>query len=979
MPVRAALEEIRRRTGGDLRVDDLSRVLYSTDASIYKAEPYGVLLPRTLDELHAAVEVAAAHGLPLLARGSGSSLAGQAVNRALILDLSRHLNRVLEVDRERRTARVEPGVVLDDLNRRVEPFGLKYGPDPASADRATMGGVVSNNSTGAHSIQFGMTADHIREMGVILSDGSTARFGALALDALPAKRAVAGLEGRIYTEIAGLIEEPANRQAVLGGTPRHWRRCGGYNLDRFVGPGPSFRWPEAGQSERRFNLSKLVCGGEGGLAVITDLTVDLVPTAAATALAVVHFDRLRDALSAVPAILEVGPSAVELLDNLALSLCREVPAYARRLASFLEGRPDCLLIVELEGERPAELASRIDRLAIHLGRSAVGATAVTPVLEPARQRNVWAVRKAGLGLLMSVKGDHKPIPFIEDAAVPVEHLADYVGEVQRFCAERGTGVAYYAHASAGCVHIRPLVDTKRAEEIAKLPEILSFSVELLRGYGGSLSSEHGDGRARSWINERFFGPELYALYRRVKQAFDPRGILNPGSVVEGPAMTENLRYGAHYRAELPVLELDWRDQRGFDRAVEMCNGAGVCRKDSGTMCPSFMVTREEEHSTRGRANALRAVLSGDLAPEELTGRRLYEVLDLCVSCKACKAECPSSVDMARIKTEFLAGFHRAHGEPMRDRLFAHAAEAGRWLSGPAAPLANRLLASAPARWMSEKVVGLSRHRPPPSFARRSFDNWWNRRAPRSEASAGRVVLFVDTFSNYQHPETAVAATELLEAAGFEVVPSRHGCCGRPALSKGLVGEARAAARETLRALAPFANDGVPIVGLEPSCLLTLRDEVHYLLPDDPRTTRVAAHAQLLDEFLDGLSGAGLLRLEFDARPRMLLLHGHCHQKALAGTAASHRVLSLPSGWEVSEVDSGCCGMAGSFGYEREHYAWSVAMAERSLLPAVREADAETWIVAAGTSCREQIRHLGRRRALHPAEALRQALASPATG
>jgi FAD/FMN-containing dehydrogenase/Fe-S oxidoreductase len=983
--IESALAEIGRRVGGELRLDDYSRVLYSTDASIYRVEPYGVLLPRSVEDLHATVEVAAEHGLPLLPRGGGSSLAGQAVNRALVVDTSQHLDRVLEVDREQRTARVEPGVVLDALNRLLRPMGLQYGPDPASSDRATLGGVVSNNSTGSHSIQYGMTADHVLEMGVILADGSTARFAPVEPEGLAAKRAAPGLEGRIYGAIAGLVADPAHREVVCRATPRHWRRCGGYNLDRFVASvadpamdpvmdrAPSFHWPPHGARDTRFNLSKLVCGGEGGLAVITDLTLGLVPTPVATALAVVHFDRLRDALDAVPLILEVDPAAVELLDHLTLSLCRGVPAFARRLGTFLEGSPDCVLVVELQGERELELRSRIDRLAMHLGRSATGATAVTPVLEPERQSNVWAVRKAGLGLLMSIKGDHKPIPFIEDAAVPVEHLADYVSEVRRFCSERGTAVAYYAHASAGCVHVRPLINTKAAEEIAKLPEILSFSVELLRGFGGSLSSEHGDGRARSWINERFFGPELYDLYRQVKRAFDPAGLLNPGTVVEGPEMTASLRYGTSYQAALPELHLDWRDQQGFDRAVEMCNGAGVCRKDSGTMCPSFMVTREEEHSTRGRANALRAALAGALPADELTGRRMYEVLDLCVGCKACKAECPSSVDMARIKVEFLAGYHRANGVSLRDQLFAQAAGSGRLLSGAMAPLVNGLLASGPVRWVGEKTLGLARRRPMPRFARRSFDEWWDRRAASGGGRSGKVVLFVDTFSNYQHPEIAIAAAELLESAGFEVVPSRHGCCGRPAISKGLVEEARLAARQTLEALAPHAEAGLPIVGLEPSCLLTLRDELLYLLPDDPRVEAVAARAQLLDEFLDGLAGAGRLALEFDSRPRQILLHGHCHQKALAGTGASRRVLALPPGWEVSEVDSGCCGMAGSFGYEREHYDLSVAMAERSLLPAVRAADPETWVVAAGTSCREQIRHVGRRRALHPAEALRSAL------
>ncbi|MDX1500758.1 MAG: FAD-linked oxidase C-terminal domain-containing protein [Thermoanaerobaculia bacterium] len=978
-----ALAQIDHRTGGGLRTDRLSRVLYSTDASIYQVEPVAVLLPRSVEEVHAAVEVALENDLPVLVRGAGSSLAGQAVNRALVLDTTRHLDRILELDRDRRTVRVEPGIVLDELNRRLAPSGLQFGPDPASSDRAALGGVVSNNSTGAHSILYGMTADHVLEMGVILSDGSAARLAPLDARALATKRAGTGLEARITDRLAALVEDPAGREVVLAATPRHWRRCGGYNLDRLVAPDdterPSFRWPRSGEPDRRFNLARLVCGGEGGLAVITDVTLGLVPRPAATALALVSFDRLGDAMAAVPALLECEPAAVELLDRMAIRLCRGVPRYARLLAGFLEGDPDCVLIVEMAGERPAELAGRIDRLAMHAGR-ATAAAGVTPVLDPARQADVWTVRKVGLGLLMSRKGDKKPIPFIEDAAVPVEHLAAYVAEIDRFCGERGTEVAYYGHASAGCVHVRPLVDTKRAEELAKLQEITAFSVELLRGHGGSLSSEHGDGRVRSWINERFFGPDLYRLYRRVKEIFDPRNLFNPGTVVNGPPVDEGLRFGAGYRSLPVATRSDWSDELGFDRAVEMCNGAGVCRKTTGTMCPSFMVTREEEHSTRGRANALRAVLSGRLPASELTGRRLYDAMDLCISCKGCKAECPSSVDMARIKTEFLAGYHAARGVPVRDRLFGGIGTAARALAGPMAPAVNALLGAGPSRWLVERALGVSSRRPPPRFARRPWEAWWRRRGGShvsTEDSRGRVVLLVDTFANYLHPEVGIAATELIEAAGFEVIPSRHGCCGRPMLSKGLVEEARVAVRATLRALAPAAESGLPIVGLEPSCLLTLRDEARWLLPGDPRVAPVAARAQLFEEWIAAHAGPDRRPLPFAGPPRRLLLHGHCHQKALAGTGAARHALTLPPGWQVEEVDSGCCGMAGSFGYEREHYELSIAMAERRLAPAVRDADRDTLVVAGGTSCREQIVHTTGRRPLHPAQALRLALPAKA--
>ena len=966
------LNDIQKQVDGELRSDTTSRTLYSTDASIYQLVPYGVLIPRTMDDVQAAVETAARYRMPLLPRTAGSSLAGQAVNEALVVDFTRHLDGVLELNAEEQWVRVQPGIVLDELNLFLRPYGLQFGPDPASSNRACLGGIVSNNSTGSHSIVYGMTADHVLEMNVILSDGSTAHFGPVDEAALGRRLERKGLEGDIYRGIHHLVTQPENQEAIRAGTPRHWRRCGGYNLDRFVGDGVSFRWPQ----DDRFNLARLVCGAEGSLAVITDVTLNLVPLPQRTALAILHFDSLQQALVAVEAILEVEPSAVELLDQLGLALCRDVPEYARLLDSFVQGDPHCLLITEFYGESERELRAQIERLEKHLRRQKAGVLAVTPVLDPAQQAHVWKVRKVGLGLLMSIKGDHKPIPFIEDAAVPVAHLADYVGQVERFCNDLGTNVAYYAHASAGCVHIRPLINTKDAQDVAKLPAITRFSAELLGQYGGSLSSEHGDGRARSWLNRSFFGAELYELYCQVKQTFDPEAILNPGTVVEAEPMTEKLRYGAAYDV-IPVRErLDFSADLGFHRAVEMCNGAGICRKrTTGTMCPSFMVTREEEHSTRGRANMLRAALSGRLPEEAFTSPRMYEVMDLCIECKACKAECPSSVDMAKIKFEWLGHYHDAHGTPLRARLFGDIARLSRLSSGPLAPLANRMLHSPLVRGALEKTVGLSRQRPLPPFAREPFTTWYRRhQAARSSRHAlRRVVLFNDTFNTYNDPHVAIAAAEFLEAAGYDVLLPGHTCCGRPAISKGLVEQARALAAETVTRLAPFAEEGIPIVGLEPSCLLSLRDEYLSLLPEDPRAELVADHAHTFEEFVADLAAQGELDLTFTTTQRQLLLHGHCHQKALVGTGPSKQVLTLPQNYRVEEVDSGCCGMAGSFGYEAEHYDISLSMGERRLFPAVRNAGAETVVVAAGTSCRHQVEHATGKRALHPAEVLREAL------
>ncbi|MGD2079062.1 MAG: FAD-linked oxidase C-terminal domain-containing protein, partial [Chloroflexota bacterium] len=735
--VTAFMAELGKNSSGDVRTDDYSRLLYSTDASIYQVMPYGVFFPQTVEDVHAAMTLADSYEMPVLARTAGSSLVGQAINEALIMDFTRHLDQVLELNLEEQWVKVQPGIVLDELNAYLRPHGLQFGPDPASSNRAAMGGIVSNNSTGAHSILYGMTADHVLEMSVILSDASMTQFGPLEPAGLEGKLQLDGFEGDIYRDILALTGDPENQAVIRERTPRHWRRCGGYNLDRLIPEnGLAFKVPR----DPRFNLAKLVSGAEGTLAVMTDIKLNLVPLPKMTALAIVHFDDLNTALSAVPMMLEVGPTAVELLDNLGLTMCRDVPEYARLLSTFVQGQPNCVLITEFYGESESELKAKVERLEKHMTQHKAGQTSITPAFDKKLQGNVWTVRKVGLGLMMSIKGDHKPIPFIEDAAVPPEHLADYVTKVETFCNDIGTNVAYYAHASAGCIHIRPLINTKQANEVAKLPQITRFSVDLLRGFGGSYSSEHGDGRARSWLNEHFFGPELFGLYKNVKQAFDPRSILNPGNIVDSASMTTNLRYGEQYAVEPIVPHIDFSEDMGFDRAVEMCNGAAVCRKRTmGTMCPSFMVTREEEHSTRGRANALRAALSGKLPPGSLTSKRMYEVMDLCIECKSCKAECPSSVDMAKIKFEFLAQYYEANGVPLRARLFGHIGTLNRLGSGVLAPAANWAMRNGALRAIAESALGISAQRELPPFARHEFASWFKRREQNGRATPAGMV------------------------------------------------------------------------------------------------------------------------------------------------------------------------------------------------------------------------------------------------
>lgn len=930
-----------------LRLDAMTRALYATDGSMYQIEPLAVLVPRHRDDVLAAIEAAAAFSLPVLPRGAGSSLAGSAVGAALVIDTTRHLDAMIELDTEAQTVTVEPGLVLDQLNARLAPHGLTVGPDPASSSRATLGGMVGTNATGAHSIRYGSVVDHLVSAEAVLPDGTPLRFAALDAHGWAHKTRLAGREGDLYRDLDALVAETG--ETVRRDTPAHWRRAGGYRLERLLDPA-------------RRNLAELLCGSEGTMAFTTELTLSLVRKPLRTALAVVHFETRRAALEATAHILETDPSAVELFDRVAIHRARAVAEYRPKL-HFVQGDPAALLFVEYEGDSQAELADRLAGLARHLGPGAV----ITECLADAQLSDVWAIRKGGLGLAMSARLPTQALAFIEDAAVPVEHLPDYVGRLEAVLAEYGTDAVVYAHASAGCLHIRPFLDTTKPQDIEAMAAIATASADLVKEYGGILASEHGDGLARSWLAQRFYGDALYDAYRRARRAFDPEGRFNPGRVVEAPPMTENLRQPPGYDP-LPILtEFDWRDQGGLVGAVERCNGNGACRKrDIGTMCPSFMVTREEKDSTRGRANALRNVLSGALPPDALTSDAMAEVMDLCVSCKACQAECPSQVDLAALKSEWQAQVWKTRKPPLRARLFAHFPRIARRLAGPLAPVAN-LAARLPGNKAALKRLGIAPNRALPPFARRPFSE--DEVAP---TGGEPVVLYADTFARFHEPEIARAAVAVLSAAGFAVTVPPYRCCGRTLISKGFLSDARVRVRALLDVLAPHAEAGTPIVGLEPSCLLTLRDEARRLLPDDPRVETVAARALTFEEFVaahadrfEALAPASVASGD-GAAPRALL-HGHCHQKALSGV--SHGVACLAAaGFAAEPLDAGCCGMAGSFGYEAEHEAASRAMGERVLAPAVRAAP-EAMVVAAGTSCRAQIADLTGRRALHPAEAL----------
>ena len=947
-------QELKKVVSGEVRFDAFSKVLYSTDASIYQMEPIGVVIPRDKDDVLALMEVARKNRIPILPRCGGTSLAGQAVNHAIVIDFSKYMDGILEVNPEERWARVEPGVVLDHLNRHLVPVGLKYAPDPATSDRSCVGGSIGNNTCGSHSVLYGKTIDHVIGVNVVLSDGTEARFRSLEGTELEGKMAGEGLESEIYRQVNSITQQ--NRAEIVARYPKIMRRVGGYNLDQFLEDGS-------------VNLARMVVGSEGTLCVVTEAQVNLVPRPKMTALAVAHFKDIAEACDATPAILLHQPSAVELVGKMLLDRTRESVGFTRNM-TFIEGEPGAILIVEFYGESEAELSPKLEALKRDLERQGLGYACVN-FLDRAAQANVWAIRRAGLGLLMSIRGDAKPIPFVEDTAVDPERLGEYVRRFDQIVRNYGTEAGYYGHASVGCVHIRPLISLKSPDGVNTMVSIASEIGDLVKEFGGSLSGEHGDGIVRGVWTEKMFGPTIYQAFREVKGAFDPQGIINPGKIIDCPSMTENLRYGSSYRAISPPVLMDFSSDYGYDGTVEMCNGMGACRKMNGTMCPSYMVTKEEEHSTRGRANLLRAVLSGTLPYDTLTSHRLYEALDLCLECKGCKGECPSAVDMAKLKYEFLHHYNKANGLPLRARIFAHISILNR-LGCRFAPLSNWGAKLPGMRALLQRTLGIHANRPLPSFARHTLPTWFKGHLPIGTGEKGSVVLFNDTFMNYNIPQVGIATVEVLERAGYRVILANGRCCGRPMISKGLLEEVKANAHHNVAMLAPYVRQGVPIVGCEPSCLLTLRDEYPDLLGDQA-SKEVAANSYLIDEFLDQLRERGELALEFSNLPKKVLFHGHCHQKALIGTAASLRTLRLPPNYQVEEVNSGCCGMAGAFGFEKEHYDISMAIGRQVLFPAVESKERDWEVAVAGISCRQQVEHGTGRRARHLIEVLRDAV------
>jgi len=950
--------DLRRTVEGEVRFDEYSQLLYATDGSIYQARPAGVVIPRSVDDVRETVGIAAEHDVPVMPRGAGSSLAGQAVGPGcIILDFSKFMDQIVEIDDEAQQATVQPGVVQDDLDDALAEYGLKFAPDPASSNRATVGGGIGNNSTGAHSVRYGITDAYTEECRVVLSDRSVIHTREIVLDSDEWASVVEkdDREAAIYEAVRAVVE--GNEAEIEERYPALKRRVSGYNLDRVI--------YENDAGERCINLSKLMVGSEGTLGVLVEATVGLVSKPEETALALYCFDDLIHALRAVPKALEHDVSAVELMDEEVFRLARESDGYAEYAAVVPDGTAAALMI-----EWDSELVDDFEAAVSELNERFVADGDAFDVIEAyseADQSDIWKLRKAAIPLLMSLEGDPKPYPFIEDATVPPAELAEYVQKFQAVLEDHDTTAAYFAHAGSGTLHIRPILNLKEDDGVQKLHSITDAVTDLVLEHHGAFSGEHGDGMARTEFNPKMYGPDLWAAFKEIKTAFDPDWIFHPGNVVyrDGPDdigpdsergvgadNRENLRYGVGYQSIEPQTALDFTDDGGFAHLVELCNGCGTCRQSGNdTMCPTYRASKDEMETTRGRANLLRAAISGELSEEELYTREFQEeVLDLCVGCKGCMNDCPTGVDLAKLKAEVKHHYHQEEGSSLRARLFADIDQLSA-VGSRFAPVSNWLQAIPGGRTILEHAIGIAAERQLPSFTRQTFRKWMANRSPSvSEPEAEhKVLVFPDTFTNYSYPGPGKAAVRVLEAAGIHVaLPEDIGPSGRAAFSKGFLDEARKRARHNVDVLTPYIRDGWSVIFVEPSDVAMFHDEYGDLLDGDD-VLEVGANTYGVFEFLAtfGLDD----QLPIDEAAGTLTYHGHCNQKAL--NEAEHVETVLESlGFDVDFLDSGCCGMAGSFGYEAEHYDLSRAIG-RILYRQVDESQGDR-VVAPGASCRSQL-------------------------
>jgi len=947
------IDELERSINGEVLRDEISLGMYSTDASFYQIKPLAVILPLDEADVKKAVKIAHDHKLKILPRGGGTSLAGQTVGEALVIDFSKYMNKILEFNEKERWVRVQPGLVRDELNEEMAKYKLHFAPDPATTSRANVGGMVGNNSSGTKSILYGKTVDHILEAKVLLADSSELLLKEYSQDEFAKKAAQDNREGNIYRTFKAIIDK--NKEEIKERFPKVMRRVGGYNLDEFV-------------YTDRWNLAKLVTGSEGTLAVTLELKINLEPLPKYKSVAVVHFADLLEAIRAVQPMLPFRPSAVEIIDRTVLRLSAE-NLTTKQLCHFIENDPAAILIVEFYDDSYESSMERPRQMIEKLREQKLGYA--YPIFPDGKAfDDVWALRRKGLGLMMGIKGEKKALSFIEDSAIPIPVLPEYIDQVLKICAKHNTEVSMYAHASVGVIHVQPLLDLRDEQDIENLKRITDETFDLVVKYGGSWSGEHGDGLVRSAYNERFFGPRLYEELRNIKKLFDPENLMNPGKIVDAQTIEHNLRYGTSYSDQQVATTFQYRAENSFRESVHMCTGVGECRKIlGGTMCPSFKATRDEEHSTRGRANALRLAMSGQLGKDGLTSKRLHEVMDLCLSCKACKSECPSNVDMAKMKGDVQQLYYDEHGITLRDRLIRDSSKAASVLSGALSGIVNFVQHSGLFRTLMQKFAGFDRRRLLPEYAGEPFYKWFEKNGNQVKDAKKRVVLFADTYLNFHEPQIGISALQLLNSCGYEVLLANVGCCQRPKISHGFLREAKEGGTETAKKLVKYFEEGLTIVVCEPSCASALNDDLPDLIEDKNLASQLKERVVMIDTFLASEIESGVLKKSFESVVGDILIHGHCHQKALYGTKTMKDVFQKTNK-NAGEIPSGCCGMAGSFGYEEEHYEISRKIGDQVLFPAVKSMKAGTTLVANGFSCRHQIEHFTGVKPKHWVEVIR---------
>ena len=973
----SGLRQLAGQLEGELHSDETMRRLYSTDASEYQELPVAVAIPKSEADVRRLLAFALQNGLGLVPRAAGTSLAGQVVGNGLVVDMGRHLNSILGYDAALRKVRVQPGVVRDDLNLFLKPHGVFFTPETSTANRAMIGGMVGNNSCGANSIVFGTTREHLVSARGLLSDGSEVTFGPLSPDEFAAKcDAPESMETRIYRFVRDLLSDSKNRALIRENYPKPsvTRRNTGYALDQLM---DCAVFDPA--SDKPFNLCRLLAGSEGTLFLGVEFELHCEPLPPAGALMCAHFESVDDSLKATVIAMSHRPFGCELIDRHILECTKTNLTHAQN-RSFVQGDPGAVLIVEFRHADRAHIEEEMQ--ALELALRAAGLGYAFPVLWGEESNKVWNLRRAGQGLMNNVPGDAKPRDLVEDTAVAVEDLPAYIQEFDALMEQKyGIRCVYYAHAGAGELHTRPLINLKTREGLAMFRGIATDVAALVKQYRGSLSGEHGDGRLRGEFIQSMVGDECYSMMRRVKETFDPRGVLNPGKIIDTPPMDSHLRYEVG-RAERDYRTIfDFSATQGVLRAAEACTGVGECRKShlaGGAMCPSYMATRNEKDTTRARANMLRHVLTN---PRDLTNPwdsdEIKEVMDLCLSCKSCKSECPSNVDVTRLKAEWQQHYYDTHGVPYRSLLVAGFAQAMRLAS--LAPAAYNWAVTTPAvsRWI-KKLSGFAQGRSLPMLHSTTLAAWHSRHANPTSLSYpnGRVHLFCDEFTNFNDAPIGIKAVELLNRLGYEVIIPAHVESGRAQFSKGLIRQARNLAIRNVELLQNVITDAAPLIGIEPSAILGFRDEYPDLMPDRLKAAArtLSGRALLIDEFIAREADAGRIhRASFNTRERVIKLHGHCHQKALGSQLPTLKMLELPVGHRVSLIASGCCGMAGSFGYEAEHFELSQQIGELVLFPAVRAASGEMIVAAPGTSCRHQIKDGTGRIALHPVDILHDAL------